>query len=164
MALTPWWADWSVLTTSQRSDVGIIILDVPITDSSITCHCRDGGRTTCSFINDLHDIVNSNVYLFAYDTKVMRKVTTNEDAKTLQRDLDDLCSMSTQNLNLKITCQRRSTKPMPSLGFFIAVSAIWTEKCSKSYTQHSWGRTWSMRKLFGILISLNKKRSSRTSK
>ena len=42
------------------------------------------------YINDLPEIVNSNVYLFADDTKVMRKVTSMEDAKALQRDLDKL--------------------------------------------------------------------------
>ena len=42
------------------------------------------------YINDLPDIVNSNIYLFADDTKVVRKVTTEEDAKTLQQDLGKL--------------------------------------------------------------------------
>ena len=42
------------------------------------------------YINDLPDIVNSKVYLFADDTKLMRKVTSEDDARALQRDLDEL--------------------------------------------------------------------------
>lgn len=42
------------------------------------------------YINDLPDIINSNVYLFADDTKLMRKVKSEEDAKSLQLDLDKL--------------------------------------------------------------------------
>jgi hypothetical protein len=42
------------------------------------------------YINDLPDTVSSYVYLFADDTKLMRKVRSSEDAKALQRDLDEL--------------------------------------------------------------------------
>ena len=42
------------------------------------------------YINDLPDTVNSHVYLFADDTKLMRKITSNDDADALQRDLDEL--------------------------------------------------------------------------
>ena len=42
------------------------------------------------YINDLPDTVNSHVYLFADDTKLMRKVTSSDDAKALQRDLNEL--------------------------------------------------------------------------
>ena len=42
------------------------------------------------YINDLPDNVNSFVYLFADDTKLMRKIKSDEDAKALQRDLNEL--------------------------------------------------------------------------
>ena len=42
------------------------------------------------YINDLPETVNSNVYLFADDTKIMRKVDNEEDAKALQSDLNIL--------------------------------------------------------------------------
>ena len=42
------------------------------------------------YINDLPDTVNSFVYLLADDTKLMRKIKSEEDAKALQRDLDEL--------------------------------------------------------------------------
>ena len=42
------------------------------------------------YINDLPDTVNSFVYLFADDTKLMRKIKSDEDANALQRDLDEL--------------------------------------------------------------------------
>ena len=47
-------------------------------------------------INDLPETVSSNVYLFADDTKIMRKVDNEEDAKALQSDLNTLESWSKQ--------------------------------------------------------------------
>ena len=46
------------------------------------------------YINDLPGAVDSNVYLFADDTKLLRKIETEADAKALQRDLDILESWS----------------------------------------------------------------------
>ena len=42
------------------------------------------------YINDLPEYVDSDVFLFADDTKVMRQVSSADDAVTLQRDLDSL--------------------------------------------------------------------------
>ena len=46
------------------------------------------------YINDLPDTVSSHVYLFADDTKIMRNVENEDDAKALQKDLDILESWS----------------------------------------------------------------------
>jgi hypothetical protein len=40
------------------------------------------------YINDLPDIVNSFIYMYADDTKLFRRVDNNEDREELQRDLD----------------------------------------------------------------------------
>ena len=42
------------------------------------------------YINDLPDNINSNVYLFADDTKLFFKIKSPEDAYTLQCDLDSI--------------------------------------------------------------------------
>ena len=42
------------------------------------------------YINDLPEQVTSNVFLFADDTKELRKVTSLEDAVTLQSDFEAL--------------------------------------------------------------------------
>ena len=42
------------------------------------------------YINDLPEYVDSDVFLFADDTKVLRQVSSEDDAITLQRDLDSL--------------------------------------------------------------------------
>lgn len=48
------------------------------------------------YINDLPEVVDKNsfVFLFADDTKVFRKVNSNEDAKMLQNDIDNLIAWS----------------------------------------------------------------------
>jgi hypothetical protein len=46
------------------------------------------------FINDLPDIVESTVYLFADDMKIFNIIQGEEDMKTLQRDLDKLTEWS----------------------------------------------------------------------
>ena len=46
------------------------------------------------FINDLPDIVESQAYLFADDTKIYRTITTEEDKNTLQEDLERLTEWS----------------------------------------------------------------------
>ena len=52
------------------------------------------------YINDLPDTVNSpHVYLFADDTKLMREVTSSDDAKALQRDLNELEAWSNDKQN-----------------------------------------------------------------
>ena len=42
------------------------------------------------YINDLPETVKSDILLFADDTKIMRTITTREDACTLQNDVDSL--------------------------------------------------------------------------
>ena len=42
------------------------------------------------YINDLPDSVQSNILLFADDTKIFRQVFTTEDAEALQKDIDAL--------------------------------------------------------------------------
>ena len=44
------------------------------------------------FINDLPDVVmhGSDVYLYADDTKIFRRITNEEDCDKLQEDLDEL--------------------------------------------------------------------------
>ena len=42
------------------------------------------------YINDLPDSVQSNLLLFADDTKIFRQVSTTEDAEALQKDIDAL--------------------------------------------------------------------------
>ena len=46
------------------------------------------------FINDLPDIVNSQVFLFADDTKIFRTIKNENDTKLLQEDLDMLSNWS----------------------------------------------------------------------
>ena len=46
------------------------------------------------FINDLPDVVSSDIYLFADDTKISRPIMTEEDEQRLQRDLDKLTDWS----------------------------------------------------------------------
>ena len=43
------------------------------------------------YINDLPNIVQSNVFLFADDTKIFQRIATVNDMDLLQRDLDALC-------------------------------------------------------------------------
>ena len=40
------------------------------------------------YINDLPNVVNSNIFLFADDTKIMSQITSREDACVIQNDLD----------------------------------------------------------------------------
>ena len=42
------------------------------------------------FINDLPDQVKSDMYLFADDTKVFRRISTKEDEETLQKDINEM--------------------------------------------------------------------------
>ena len=42
------------------------------------------------YINDLPETVESMVYIFADDTKIYRKITTEKDCAALQKDLDML--------------------------------------------------------------------------
>ena len=42
------------------------------------------------FINDLNDIVESTVYLFADDIKIFNKIRDRKDKDTLQRNLEKL--------------------------------------------------------------------------
>ena len=42
------------------------------------------------YINDILDNIKSNGFLFAYDTKIFRKITSREDALTLQSDVKSL--------------------------------------------------------------------------
>ena len=44
------------------------------------------------YINDLPDNIISNVYIFADDTKVLKTITSPNDQRTLQNDLDYLTS------------------------------------------------------------------------
>ena len=46
------------------------------------------------YINDLPDVVCSNVLLFADDTKIFRQVATKDDALQLQEDIDALARWS----------------------------------------------------------------------
>ena len=40
--------------------------------------------------NDLPDVISSDIYLFADDTKISRPIMTEEDEQRIQRDLDKL--------------------------------------------------------------------------
>ena len=42
------------------------------------------------YINDLHVDINSDVYMYADDTKLYRGIKTSEDQRILQKDLDTL--------------------------------------------------------------------------
>ena len=42
------------------------------------------------YINDLHETVESMVHIFADDTKIYRKIATENDSVELQKDLDIL--------------------------------------------------------------------------
>ena len=46
------------------------------------------------YINDLPECISSNSYLFADDTKIFRQISSKEDAKHLQDDIDALDSWS----------------------------------------------------------------------
>lgn len=46
------------------------------------------------FVNDLPDIVNSYMYLFADDTKIFQIIENNSHCKDLQKDLDTMCNWS----------------------------------------------------------------------
>ena len=48
----------------------------------------------CLYINDLPSNVLSDIYLFADDTKMFRKVSSNEDAQLFQNDINKLLSWS----------------------------------------------------------------------
>ena len=45
------------------------------------------------FINDLPQVVESRVALFADDTKVFREIQSDEDREKLQQDIDELLIM-----------------------------------------------------------------------
>ena len=47
-----------------------------------------------SYINDLPDNINSEVYMYADDTKIYREIKTIEDQTILQSDLDTLTKWS----------------------------------------------------------------------
>ena len=42
------------------------------------------------YINDLPESVKSNIFLFADDTKILKQITSKEDALNLQSDIDSL--------------------------------------------------------------------------
>ena len=42
------------------------------------------------FINDLPDQVKSDIYLFADDTKVFRRISMKEDEEILQKDINEM--------------------------------------------------------------------------
>ena len=46
------------------------------------------------YINDLPDIVQSEVFLFADDTKIFRQIQSDQDMEILQQDLNALCEWS----------------------------------------------------------------------
>ena len=46
------------------------------------------------YINDLPDDINSDVYMYADDTKLYREIKTIEDQRILQKDLDTLTKWS----------------------------------------------------------------------
>ena len=46
------------------------------------------------YINDLPDIIMSNIYMYADDTKLYRKIKSPEDLQILQNDLTKLCIWS----------------------------------------------------------------------
>ena len=46
------------------------------------------------YINDLSDDINSDVYMYADDTKLYREIKTIEDQRILQNDLDTLTKWS----------------------------------------------------------------------
>ena len=46
------------------------------------------------FVNDMPEGTNSFIQLFADDTKILRKVSSEEDRDILQEDLDKLCEWS----------------------------------------------------------------------
>ena len=46
------------------------------------------------YIKDLHDDINSDVYMYANDTKLYREIKTIEDQRILQKDLDTLTKWS----------------------------------------------------------------------
>ncbi len=47
------------------------------------------------YINDLPESVDSNIYMFADDTKLFKLITSHEDHQELQSDLDNLMTWST---------------------------------------------------------------------
>ncbi len=48
------------------------------------------------YINDLPDSVDSNIYMFADDTKLFKLITSHEDHQEIQSDLDNLMTWSTK--------------------------------------------------------------------
>ena len=46
------------------------------------------------FINDLLDQVKSDMYLFADDTKVFRRISTKEDEEILQKDINEMLKLA----------------------------------------------------------------------
>jgi len=46
------------------------------------------------YINDLPEVVNSNIYLFADDTKIYKSISTQADQEVLQSDIDNLSKWS----------------------------------------------------------------------
>jgi hypothetical protein len=56
------------------------------------------------YINDLPTVVRSQLYLYAHDTKITRRIQTNKDFVMLQEDFDRLCLWATTwqlKLNIK---------------------------------------------------------------
>jgi len=51
------------------------------------------------YINDIPDVVQSNILLFADDTKIFNKVTSIDDSRKLQNDIDALNCWSDKNFN-----------------------------------------------------------------
>ena len=54
-----------------------------------------GPASFVSFINDLPDVVSSNLYMFADDTKMYRGIDKVSDRHELQSDTDNLVTWST---------------------------------------------------------------------
>ena len=69
------------------------------------------------FINDLPQVVESRVALFADDTKVFREIQSDEDREKLQQDIDELLIWSkkwqlpfNESINARLCTMGRQTE------------------------------------------------------
>lgn len=79
----------SIVVNGERSSSAAVLSGIP--QGSVM-----GPILFIIYINDLPERVNSDIYMFADDTKILREIKSREDSYELQRDLDRLQAWSSE--------------------------------------------------------------------